>query len=95
MWGSRTGRTSVVCIACGTSLLRTEAREYDKEGDRWSRTGKQFEYLCKACDNQLCHRPRDGLESTLLAIESDGLSREEFLARYLDAVDEESEAEEP
>ena len=88
MWGSRGSRDrrTVVCIACGDSVLREDAREYDKEGDRWSRRDKEFEYLCVDCDDEISHQPRDGLESLLESIESAGLSDEEFLDRYLDAV---------
>ena len=88
MWRSRKSRDrrTVTCIACGDSLLREEAREYDKEGDRWNRRDKEFEYLCTDCDDELCHQPRDGLESLICSIEADGLSREEFLGRYTDAV---------
>ena len=76
----------MTCIACGDSLLREDAREYDKEGNRWNRRDKEFEDLCTDCDDELCHQPRDGLESLVCAIEADGLSREEFLGRYTDAV---------
>lgn len=71
MWRSRNNRdgTTVVCIACGTSLPRSEAREYDKEGNRWDRHGKSFEHLCKACYRDLCHQPRDELEALLIDIE--------------------------
>jgi hypothetical protein len=88
MWRSRKSRDrrTVTCIACGDSLLREDAREYDKEGDRWDRRDKEFEYLCTECDDELCHQPRDGLESLICSIEADGLSREEFLGRYADAV---------
>jgi hypothetical protein len=90
MWRSRSNRDrkTVVCIACGSSLLRSEAREYDKEGNRWDRQGKDFEYLCKGCFRDLCHQPRNELESLLLEIERDGPNREEFLDRYLGAVKE-------
>ncbi|SDM03494.1 hypothetical protein SAMN04487949_0587 [Halogranum gelatinilyticum] len=90
MWRSRTnrGRKTVVCIACGSSLPRSEAREYDKEGNRWERHGKEFEHLCKACYRDLCHQPRAGLESLLADIEEHGLSQEEFLRRYLGEVAE-------
>ena len=90
MWRSRTNRDrkTVVCIACGESVLRADAREYDKEGDRWDRHGKDFEHLCKSCYRDLCHQPRGELESLLLGIEQDGLSREEFLSRYFGAVEE-------
>ena len=98
MWSSRTNRDrkTVVCIACGTSVLRTEAREYDKEGNRWDRQGKEFEHLCKGCYRDLCHQPRGGLESLLLDIERDGLTREEFMERYYGAVSQRYDsAEEP
>jgi hypothetical protein len=90
MWSSRSNRDrkTVVCIACGTSVLRSEAREYDKEGDRWDRYGKEFEHLCKECHRELCHQPRDELESLLVGIEHDGQSREEFLREYFGAVEE-------
>jgi hypothetical protein len=98
MWSSRNNRDrkTVVCIACGTSVLRTEAREYDKEGDRWSRHGKEFEHLCKECYRDLCHQPRDELEALLVDIERDGMSQTEFLDRYVGAVEERyGSAEEP
>lgn len=90
MWRSRTNRDRkmVVCIACGTSVLRSEAREYDKEGDRWDRHGKQFEHLCKECYRGLCHQPRDELEGLLVEVERDGPNRAEFLSRYFGAVEE-------
>lgn len=71
MWRSRNNRdgTTVVCIACGTSLPRSEAREYDKEGNRWERHGKSFEHLCKECYRGLCHQPRDELEALLVDVE--------------------------
>ena len=90
MWGSRRDRESeiIVCIACGSSLRRAEAREYDKEGDRWERRGKEFEHLCKSCYRDLCHQPRDELEELLVDIEETGLERQEFIARYVGAVEE-------
>ncbi|MFC6990097.1 hypothetical protein ACFQJD_17835 [Haloplanus sp. GCM10025708] len=90
MWSSRSNRDrkTVVCIACGTSLLRSEAREYDKEGNRWDRHGKEFEFLCKECYRGLCHQPRDELESLLVDIERDGPDRDAFLQRYFGAVEE-------
>lgn len=90
MWPSRTNRDreTVVCIACGASLSRTEAREYDKEGNRWERHGKRFEHLCKPCYRGLCHQPRRELESLVEDVEEHGLSQEEFLRRYFKAVEE-------
>ncbi|MFC6724710.1 hypothetical protein ACFQE1_10045, partial [Halobium palmae] len=90
MWRSRTNRDrkTVDCIACGASVLRTEAREYDKEGDRWSRQDKEFEHLCKGCYRELDHQPRGELEALVVDVEEQGQSREAFLRRYLDAVDE-------
>jgi hypothetical protein len=71
MWRSRNTRdgTTVVCIACGTSLPRSEAREYDKHGNRWERHGKSFEHLCKECYRDLCHQPRGELEALLIDVE--------------------------
>jgi hypothetical protein len=86
--------TAVVCIACGESVSRSEAREYDKTGDRWERHDKEFEHLCKDCFRDLCHQPREGLESMLIDIEGGTLSESEFLDRYLTAV-EENPVEEP
>lgn len=98
MWRSRPNRDrkTVVCIACGTSVLRADAREYDKEGNRWNRHGKEFEHLCKDCHRNLCHQPRDELESVLLEVEASDLSHEEFLVRYFGAVERRYDsAEEP
>jgi len=94
--GSGNDGTTVVCIACGESVPRSAAREYDKTGDRWERHDKEFEHLCKDCFRGLCHQPRDGLESLLVDIEGDGssLSETEFLTRYLDSVDD-NPVEEP
>ncbi|MGM0606302.1 MAG: DUF7562 family protein, partial [Halobacteriota archaeon] len=69
------------------SVPRSDAREYDKEGDRWDRHGKAFEYVCKACYKDLCRLPRDDLESIILDIEGAGLSQEAFVRRYLDRVE--------
>jgi len=89
MWGSRSRDTeSVTCIACGTSLSRDNAREYDKYGDRWDRDGKEFEYLCKACDRELCHQPRDELEGLLVEVDAGERSRDEFLSWYSALVEE-------
>lgn len=89
MWRSRANpdRKTVVCIACGAALLRNEAREYDKEGNRWDRRGKRFEYLCKECYRELTHQPRGGLEDLLDDVQASGQSREEFLRRYLCEVE--------
>lgn len=92
MWGSRKDRErdELVCIACGASISRAEAREYDKLGDRWDRHGKEFEHLCKSCYRDLCHQPRDELEDLLVEIEEEDGDRDraEFLARYVGAVEE-------
>ena len=94
MWGSRNrGNDRVVCVACGLSVERTAARDYDKEGDRWSRRGKEFEYVCKSCHRDLCHQPRSELEDLLVKIEREGeeegsIPQEEFLRRYSEAVEE-------
>jgi hypothetical protein len=87
MFGSRRDRESesVTCIACGETLPRSDAREYDKEGDRWTRHDKEFEYFCKDCYSDLCHQPREDLESVLLDVESateDTVSSEDFALAY-------------
>ena len=104
MWGSRNSKkqTTVTCVACGTSVERKQAREYDKQGNRWERHGKEFEYLCKGCYRDLCHQPRDGLESMLIDIEesispeseseseseSQSQSEFEFFTQYFGVIEE-------
>jgi len=90
MWRSRSGRDerTVTCIACGRSVARSSAREYDKYGDRWDRTDKSFEHLCKECHGELCHQPRSELEGLLIEVGAGGRSREEFLAWYASLVEE-------
>lgn len=84
MWSSRDrrGRRAVTCIACGSDVLRSDAREYDKYGDRYDRRDKEFEYLCKPCHRDLCHQPRRGLEDVLVESGAGEQSRERFLADY-------------
>lgn len=73
----------VTCIACGESVARSAAREYDKHGDRWQRADKRFEYLCKPCDRQRCHSPRDGLEARLVEVGTGTDDAGSFISRYL------------
>ncbi len=80
------GEDEVTCIACGETLSRAEAREYDKHGDRWERAGKEFEYLCKPCHRRACHQPRDDLEALLTEIGAGDLDRDRFLEHYCAAV---------
>ena len=63
--GEPAGDRSVTCIACGVELPRSQAREYDKYGDRWDREGKSFEFLCKPCFRALDKQPREDLECQL------------------------------
>lgn len=84
---------SVVCIACGTSVARDDAREYDKEGNRWEREGKQFEHLCKDCHGSLSHQPRAGLESLLTDIEAGTSNQGEFLRQYVSALEQRSQSD--
>jgi len=85
----RRDESTVTCIACGETVARSAAREYDKYGDRWDRADKSFEYLCKPCDRACCHSPRDGLEDNL--VEAAGAeTAEAFVARYLALVREDS-----
>ncbi|WP_226012105.1 DUF7562 family protein [Halomicrobium salinisoli] len=88
MLGSRRSRDAVTCIACGESVPRAKAREYDKHGDRWDRRDKEFEYLCKPCHGDLTHQPRSGLEDLLAAVESEADDRDAFLHRYQELVEQ-------
>jgi hypothetical protein len=89
MFGSRRdGDASVTCIACGTDLARGEAREYDKHGNRWDRGDKEFEHLCKPCYRELCHQPREELESLLVEVEAGEHDREGFIESYCGTVEE-------
>jgi hypothetical protein len=90
MWDAGDDET-VTCIACGESVPRSAAREYDKQGDRWSRADKAFEHLCKPCHGRLCHQPRGELEALLSEIDTNAVSRERFLERYVELVDRERE----
>lgn len=87
----RHGSESVDCIACGSTVDRTEAREYDRFGDRWERSGKKFEYLCDSCHDAESHAGRSELESTLEEIGSDHDSPEAFIAAYYRVVAEREE----
>jgi hypothetical protein len=78
--------TTVTCIACGSTVDRAEAREYDKHGDRWDREEKDFEYLCKPCDRERNRIPRDGLEELLVTCGAGDVSTEEFLGAYVSEV---------
>ena len=75
------GPETVRCLACDEQVVRDDAREYDKFGDRWDRDDKGFEYFCIACDRSRCRRSRDGLESQLVAAAAGEVSQREFLAR--------------
>jgi hypothetical protein len=85
MWRARSER-EVTCIACGADVPRSQAREYDKYGDRWERQGKEFEYLCKGCYRECCHQPRDGLESMLVSADAGQADRAGFLSRFNELV---------
>lgn len=82
----RNNDEEVTCLACGETLPREETREYDKHGDRYTREGKNFEYLCKPCYRDYCHQPRDGLEATLTEAGAGEVTRESFLRRYFESV---------
>jgi len=74
---------TVTCPACGRTLDREDAREYDKHGDRFDRGDKSFEYLCKPCHDELCLQDRNGLEATLVAIGAGEHANEEFFSRFV------------
>jgi hypothetical protein len=83
-----TADQQVTCIACGATLEREDAREYDKYGDRWERRGKKFEYLCKPCHRACCHQNREGLERLLVAADAGRTDRTTFLRRYCELAAE-------
>jgi hypothetical protein len=80
--GRNTSDGKVACIACGETVNRENAREYDKYGDRWSRDGKDFEYLCKPCHRECCHQNRNGLEELLVRAEAGRTDRNRFLKQF-------------
>ncbi len=93
MWRSRSNG-DVTCIACGTELSRSEAREYDRYGDRWGKRDHDFEFLCKPCYRECCHQPRDGLEDNLVSADAGHGDQIEFLTRYHDVVTDETTGKE-
>ncbi len=80
---------TVCCIACGTDVPRTDAREYDKHGNRFEREDKQFEFLCKPCHKEYSHQPRNELEATLVEAGAGTTDDTTFLKRYVAIVREE------
>jgi len=92
MFSNTQSTREVTCIACGETLPRSEAREYDKYGNRWERSGKEFEFLCKACDNASSHLPRDGLEELLVRANAGERDTRSFLRRYLALVSDSDSA---
>jgi hypothetical protein len=72
---------------------RSEAREYDKHGDRWDRRDKEFEHLCKTCFAELCRQPRDGLETTLDAAGAGEADRATFLERFRELSENDTRGE--
>lgn len=90
MFSARPDRETVTCIACGDSVTRSDAREYDKYGDRWERRDKDFEYLCKTCFADISLQPRDELEATLRAADAGETDHKTFLRQFIrEAVDTE------
>ena len=73
---------TVTCPACGRTVDREDAREYDKYGDRFDRRGKSFEHLCKPCHDDLCLQDREGLETTLVEIGAGKHADAEFFERF-------------
>ena len=78
--------SDVSCIACGSEVPRSDAREYDKHGQRFERDGKAFEYICKPCYTDYCHQPRDGLEATLVQAGAGQVDDRTFLTQYVSLV---------
>ena len=78
--------SSVTCPACGSTLPRNDALEYDRLGDRWDRNEKSFEYLCKGCYREESHYPRDRLEETLILAGGPYAQTGDFIAAYYHQV---------
>jgi hypothetical protein len=93
MWRSGGNGGEVTCIACGATVTRNDAREYDKHGDRWERREKEFEYLCKPCHRDCCHQPRGGLEALLADAGAGHRDQETFVAHFCELVSEREELE--
>jgi len=87
MWPVRSRTETITCLACGCEVRRSDAREYDKYGDRWDREQKRFEHLCRTCHSDLCHHSRDDLEALLVELERETDTTTEFLACYSELVD--------
>ena len=86
VFSDESSRQEVTCIACGDTVPRSAARDYDKYGNRWERSGKEFEHLCKPCHKASSHLPRDGLEALLVRADAGETDAHSFLRRYLDLV---------
>lgn len=82
MVGSDVRDNTVTCPACGQTLDREEAREYDKYGDRFEREGKQFEYFCPDCHDELTLQDRTGLEDLLTEIGAGNTTDAAFVRDY-------------
>jgi hypothetical protein len=92
MWHARS-EGDVTCIACGTEVPRSNAREYDRFGDRWGKRDRDFEHLCKSCYRECCHQPRQGLEADLVRADAGDADRAAFLANYYDVVTDDAPRE--
>ena len=87
MWRSPRDE-ELTCIACGATVGRADAREYDRFGNRWDREDKAFEPLCKPGPDALSHQPRGDLEELLVDADAGETDRGTFLASYVALVEE-------
>ncbi|PSP52218.1 hypothetical protein BRC60_00705 [Halobacteriales archaeon QH_1_68_42] len=78
MWRSpdRGRGREVTCIACGETVPRSKAREYDS----------------KPCDRDRCHQPRSDLEAVLEDAEAAADGEESFVGAYLDLAERHDES---
>ena len=81
----------VTCIACGMTVPRSAAREYDRFGNRWDRDEKRFEHMCKPCHDVECHLPRGDLETFLVTVGSEHESPQTFVTAYYAALGDQAD----
>lgn len=81
-------REAVTCPACGQTLPREDAREYDKFGDNFDHEAKPVEYFCQDCYEELSFQDRTGLEELLIEIGAGDTTDATFLRELATASED-------